>query len=157
MNLHITLKLLAYALFILPHRKLQLIPLDQPWGIYLTHDLIIYHADLNAKQMNFSFFCLQLCHTLVVSLILMAGPVFYAQIFWPREEGYMTKTRKSTIKWHCVRSLFKQGCVAALIFTMLKLAHLTPESWGWERLLAIGAGQLLGYTLLLPVFLISTR
>lgn len=87
----------------------------------------------------------------------MAAPVFYAQVFWPRTEGHMTKARKSTIKWHCLRRYIQEGIAAASVFSVLKLAGLTPSTWGWDRLAAIGIGHAAGILLLVPVFLMSTR
>ena len=69
----------------------------------------------------------------------------------------MTKVRRHIIRRHCAVKHFQQGFAAIAIFSMLKFAHLTPSSWGWDRLLAIAAGQLAGIALLLPVFFISTR
>jgi len=91
-------------------------------------------------------------------MTLITLPVFYAQIYWPREEGYLTKARKSLIKWHCVRSFTKQGLLAVFLFSMCKLAGVTPPTWGWDRLAAIAVGQIVyGIFLLLPIFLMSTR
>ncbi|XP_067949663.1 uncharacterized protein [Watersipora subatra] len=103
------------------------------------------------------FFHSELCLMLIVSLILMAAPVFYAQISWPRLEGYMSKTRKQTIRLHCLRKHLELGMLPMAMFVFLKLANLTPDNWGWDRVLAMAAGQLAGFVLILPVFFISTR
>ena len=94
---------------------------------------------------------------LIVSFLLMASPVFYAQVFWPSSEGYMTKARKQGIRRHCLYVYIQQGLIAICLFTILKLANITPTGWGWDRPIAIAAGQLAGLILLVPVFLISTR
>lgn len=88
---------------------------------------------------------------------MIASPVFYAQISWPRLEGYMTKKRKNAIIKHCAYRYVQEGLLVMFAFAVMKLVQLTPAGWGWDCLLAMAAGQAAGLFLLLPVMLISTK
>jgi len=83
--------------------------------------------------------------------------VFYAQLFWPSREGYMTKSRKSNIKWYCAKAYITEGIVAMSLYAVVKMVKLTPDSWGWDRLISIAIGHTIGAMFLAPVFLMSTR
>lgn len=125
-------------------------------GCYATVSLVYYNTHMATPQL-LDTILFQLCAILLISLILIASPVFYAQISWPKLEGYMTKSRKRIIKWHCLYTYTKEGLAAMCVFSILKLVNVLPESRGWYCLLAMAAGQMAGFALLLPTFLISTR
>lgn len=95
---------------------------------------------------------------MVIKLVLTLAPVQYAQIYWPREEGSLTKTRKWTIVAHCAKALAAEGAIITLVMIVLTVAHLLPDKWGWDRVLAVMGGHALSsIILLLPIYLMSTK
>lgn len=70
----------------------------------------------------------------------------------------LTKARKSQIIYHCVRTLFLQGVLLAVGMTILTVSKITPENWGWDRVLAVIIGHVfVSIVLLTPVCLMSTK
>lgn len=96
---------------------------------------------------------------MVMKTVLTTAPVHYAQIYWPREEGLLTKTRKSSIVSHCIKWVVYEGLLLTTIITVLKVANLLPlDTWSWDRVAAVVCGQLIAGTLMvLPVLLMSTK
>lgn len=96
---------------------------------------------------------------MVMKTALTMAPVHYAQIYWPREEGLLTKTRKSSIVSHCVKCVFYEGFLLTTTVMVLKVANLLPlDTWSWDRVVAVVCGQLIAGTLMvLPVLLMSTK